>query len=298
MVSGRRIRRAEIWLGAPVLRHAGLDDTIEGHLALRRRLGMNIAFFPVSPSEKFNPTMGYRYFNPGELERAVLQSGMPVGAVIDGPFQRLVEKTGLMALLSGWGKAGERFRMNYEREAKGVLELVDLSIATRADLIVFAEDIAWELSTYLHPRDMREIMLSFYPEAIARIRGGGALALYHSCGRLDAVIPDIAGLGFDGLAACEGDAETLLSVREKIGPRLLLFSGIKAALLQAPVFSERQIAGFREEMRRYGEQEGFVLCSSCGLYEGAFLGRIKQLYSLADRALGAAENPGDLRSMQ
>ena len=94
-----RIPKGELWLGTDLIQKAGLEDNLEGHLTLANRLGHDVLCLPISINAAVNKTLGYRYFNLEELEEMSRISDLFLIPIIDGPFQRITEKKGLMFIL-------------------------------------------------------------------------------------------------------------------------------------------------------------------------------------------------------
>jgi hypothetical protein len=92
--------RSELWINSRVLEWAQMEDTLKGHLTLRNQLGMDLLFLPLSATETYNSSQGYRYFSLEDVQEALKQDELFVAVILDGPFQRIVEKRGLIAVLS------------------------------------------------------------------------------------------------------------------------------------------------------------------------------------------------------
>jgi hypothetical protein len=97
-----RIPKGELWLETDLFKKANLEDNLKGHLALIKHLGQDLPCLPLSNNISMNKDLGYRYFSLKELEEASRMSDLFLTAVIDGPFQRLAEKKGLMKILTRW----------------------------------------------------------------------------------------------------------------------------------------------------------------------------------------------------
>lgn len=84
--------RGEIWLGKLPLKEACIEDNLEGHIRIRKQLGMDLLFLPLQAPDFSSSGLEYRRFSMDEIDEAVRKSSLFVGIVVDGPFQRLVEK--------------------------------------------------------------------------------------------------------------------------------------------------------------------------------------------------------------
>jgi hypothetical protein len=216
-----RIPRGELWLGTDLLNKAGLEDSVEGHRSLIRRLGHDTLCLPLAAAGAVNKTLGYRYFSLKELEQAARMNDLFVMAIIDGPFQRLVEKTGLMSVLAGWRRECDEVAAAYERERAGVDMLIKQCLEQSVDAIVIADDVAGERSLFVAPEEMHGLFSPFYAEAVSEIHSAHAYALLHSCGNITMFISYLVSYGFDGLAAIQHRANDLFSLKEQYGSRLI-----------------------------------------------------------------------------
>jgi uroporphyrinogen-III decarboxylase len=277
-----RIPRGEIWLGADLLKKANLENNLRGHLALVRRLGQDILSLPLSNEISMNKASQYRYFSLKELEEASTIGELFLMALIDGPFQRLAEKKGLMKLLTEWKRQTQEVTREYEKEQAEVDILIKQCLEVSVDAVIIADDLAGERSTLVDPHDIRDLFSSFYTQVVSEIHASHSYALFHSCGNITALIPQLVSYGFDGLAAIQHRANDLISVKEKYGSSLTLMAGIDAEILEAGKMSLFDLKEYERLVRCLIPGGGFIICSSSGLYSGDFIKRIKELYRIAD----------------
>ena len=273
--------KGELWIGSEVFRRAKLEDDVAGHLTLRKKLGMDFVFLPLSEERRYHPTQGYRYFNSEEVKELLIISNLFVGVVVDGPFQRMVEKKGLVQVLASWKKEKGEFAKEYRQESHAVENLIMRSLDNPIGAVVLAEDVATEKSTLVKPEEIRETFFPFYSNVVAQIHNVGAYALYHSCGNISKLVTDLIHCGFEGLAAVQGGSMDLISLREAHGTRLVLMAGIDGDLLQRDQLPQPQLDRFSRLIRFLSQRGGYILCSSCGIYSKDFLKRLLELYQTA-----------------
>ncbi|MBW1829356.1 MAG: hypothetical protein JRI74_08035 [Deltaproteobacteria bacterium] len=279
-----RIPRTELWLGTAILKKAGLEDDLNGHLALRKRLGMDLLFLPVSMDTPFNATLGYRYFTLDEVKEASETSDLFFGVVMDGPFQRMVEKKGLITVLTDWMRNRQGIEECYQKEAAGVIELIQNCLDLNVGAVVIADDIAADKAAYLNPVESKELFMPFYSEAVTQIHERNAYALLHSCGNFSAYIPELINSGLDGLAACQSDCMDLLSLKKNYGSELVFMAGIEADLFHSNSLTRHMKQSLENLLKKLSQGGGFILCSSCGMYDVDFLSKLQEIYRLADDA--------------
>jgi hypothetical protein len=280
--SPRRPPRGELWLGAELLKKENLEDTLEGHLALIKRLGQDIMCLPLSSERKMNEALGYRYFDLQGLAEASWIDDLFVMALIDGPFQRLAEKRGLMNVLTGWRRERHEFKKAYEQERSAVDVLIRRSLELSIGAVVVADDVAGERAPFVGPNDLQELCSPFYTQAVSEIHSGHAYALLHSCGNITRLIPHIVSYGFDGLAAIQHRINDLIVLKKRYGSTLTFMAGIDAEVLEAEELFPSDRKEYEGIVRALAPDGGLIICSSSGLYAGGFLERVQELYRIAD----------------
>ncbi len=274
--------RGELWLGTGFLKKANLEDNLEGHVALIKRLGQDILCLPLSHDLSLNKTLGYRYFSLEELEEASRMSDLFLIALIEGPFQRLAQEKGLMEILTGWKRERHEVAKAYEKERAGVDILIKQCLELSVDAVIIADDLAGERSPFIDPSDIQDLFSPFYSQAVSEIHGVHSYALFHSCGNITMLIPHLVSYGFDGLAAIQHRPNDLISLKETYGSRLTLMAGIEAEFLETGEMSFSGLREYERLVRFLSPGGGFIICSCSGLYSGDFLERVQELYRIAD----------------
>ena len=274
--------KGELWLGTDLFKKANLEDNLEGHLALIKRLRQDILCLPLSDYGFINKSLGYRYFGLKEIEKASRMGTIFFAAVIDGPFQRLSEKRGLMKILTTWKRERHEVIEEYEKERMKADILIKRCLELSVDALIIADDLAGEGSPFVHPSDIQSLFSPFYTRAVSEIHAGHSYAMFHSCGNITRLIPQLVSYGFDGLAAIQHRANDLISIKEKYGSTLTLMAGIEARILEAGEMSLSDLKEYERIVRSLSSGGGFIRSSSSGLYSGDFFERIQELYRMAD----------------
>jgi uroporphyrinogen-III decarboxylase len=277
-----RVPRGEIWIGTDLLKMANLEDNLKGRLEFIKRLGQDILCLPLSNDISMNKASGYRYFSLKDLQEASRIRDLFLIALIDGPFQRLAEKMGLMKILTEWKRERQQVAKEYEKERAEVDILIKRCLELSVDAIVIADDLAGEHSLFVDPNDIQDLFSSFYTQVVSEIHTRHSYALFHSCGNITLLIPQLVSYGFDGLAAIQHRANDLISIKEKYGSSLTLMAGIDAEILEGPEMSLSSLKEYESLVQSLAPGGGFIICSCSGLYSGDFLERIQELYRIAD----------------
>ena len=66
------------------------------------QLDHDMVCLSVSDTKDYKPDLGYRYFDCAHIKRAAAVYDRPLFAVVDGPFQTMVNQMGLMRVLTDW----------------------------------------------------------------------------------------------------------------------------------------------------------------------------------------------------
>lgn len=278
------VPRGEIWIGSAFLARAGLDDTLDNHFQLAVQLGQEMVCLPVLERQEPNVSTGYRYFTPQELGRGLRDRTRLLVAIIDGPFQRMVNQRGLMQVLLQWTEDKVAMLADYAVEERIALDLINRCLEKGFDAIILADDLAGEKAPLINPLELDTLCTRFYSRAVASIRAAGLFVLLHCCGNLQQLVPLIKSWKFDGLAAIQTDKNDLDLLDREVGG--LLVTGIEASLLEtdAPVHAEMH--ALKQFVERFAKQGRLVLSSSCGLYRSDFWGRFQRIHEGLARMSG------------
>ncbi|MBN1850995.1 MAG: hypothetical protein JW932_20705 [Deltaproteobacteria bacterium] len=279
------IPKGELWLGTDLLKKVGLEDNLEGHLELIKRLRMDLLCLPISTDAIYNKTLGYRYFTINDLKEAPRLTDLFVMAVIDGPFQRLTEEQGLINLLSLWIRGRDNILEQYNQARRKIEDLLAQALETHVDAVIIAEDLAGEQGPLISPADIHEYFSPFYVKAVSEIHKKEIYTLFHSCGKINALVPELVSYGFDGLAAVQHRSNDLISFKKAHGSNLTIMAGIDADLLETEKISFSALDQYRQLLRSLAPGGGLILSSCTGLYSDDYYDRIQELYHIADDTL-------------
>jgi hypothetical protein len=269
-----KIPRGELWLGSAFLAQAGLDDTLDNHFQLAGQLGHEMVCLPVLERPERNVNMGYRYFAPSELGRDLRDRTRLLAAIIDGPFQRMVNRRGLMQVLMSWTEDQESTLAAYAVEEKIAMDLIDRCLEKGCDAIILADDLAGEQAPFINPLEL-DMCTRFYCRAVPTIRAAGLSVLLHCCGNLRQLVPLIKSWKLDGLAAVQIGKNDIDLLDMEIGG--FLIAGIEATLLETDVPALEEMETLHRFVVRFAKQGRLILSSSCGLYRSDFWGRYQRI---------------------
>lgn len=267
---------AELWIAPAVLASEGLPNTAQGVAELAVRLGADLSFLSCSgPQAVVNEAAAL----PAAVG-AVHAQGLACGAVVNGPWQRLTEAEGLesaLRQLAADQDAGRRIAAlagQMQRE-------VDAWDDAGADLIMLADDLAYDGGPYFSPTLFRRLLVPHYQRLLLAARRRLPIG-FHSDGDLTRVLPALVQAGF-ACFSLEPEATGPIAVWRRFGHQVTLLSGIPAAWLTTPVPTSDVLSGLAD-LARGGS---LILASACGLFEPSCVDSLKTIYRLARRSKSA-----------
>ena len=149
--------RAELWVAPAVLASEGLPNTASGVAALAARLGSDLCFLSCSgPQAVTNDAASMR-----AAVEAVHAGGLACGAVVDGPWQRLTQAEGLESALRRLAADVDTEQRIAALAQPAQLELAAWD-AAGADLIMLADDMAYDGGPYFSPTLFDRLLVSHY----------------------------------------------------------------------------------------------------------------------------------------
>ena len=276
------IPRGELWLGTELLVQAGGKDSLEDHIRMADRLGHAMVCLPISHDPSGNPAMGYRYFPFRDIRTAADLYDGPVLAVVDGPFQELVNKIGLLKLMTDWISKEEEIRDAYQAESQKALALISQALDGRASAIVIADDFASDKGPFVSPRDIETLCTPFYIRAVEASKRNETPVFLHSCGNLASLIPAIRSWHIHGFASVQSRINDLPSLYREFDSRILIMAGIETEMLEADSLPSKDKERLEQLLTGLGQTGDLILGSSCGLYSGEYLNRMEKIYDFAD----------------
>ncbi|MBU1171633.1 MAG: hypothetical protein KKD44_18935 [Proteobacteria bacterium] len=281
-ISNPRIPRGELWLGTQLFKVSGFDDTMDNHVRLSDSLDHAMVCLSVSDDVSGKPDLGYRYFTCSDLSAAARAGDKPVFAVIDGPFQEMVNTMGVMQVLTEWVTNREDLVRAYEAESEKCLALISRVLEHAPAAVVITDDMAFDNGPLVSPWDLDALCSPFYSCAVKRINESGSPVFFHSCGNVTKLIPIIKSWQIDGFAAIQSGVNDLENLYHQFESKIMIMGGIENDLLEPypfPLDAEKKLDRLLSVL---GTTGNLILGSSSGLYKGEYLDQVKRIYEIAD----------------
>jgi len=153
------------------------------------------------------------------------------------------------------------------------------------DAVIWADDMGYKNATFFSVPMYRELLKPVQKRMVEYVHSKGMKAMLHSCGNVNALLPDLMDVGIDGLNPMEVKAGmNPYEIKQKYGDRLVLKGGIDALLLNDG--AEAFMAEMERLVPHMKKDGGYIFATdhsipSCISYEGIkrIIARAKELGS-------------------
>ncbi len=172
----------------------------------------------------------------------------------------------------------EEFLMDYIRDPEFVHDLVDMCLdfdieltrrAIRAgvDIVIIADDYAWNKGPVMSRRHFEEFILPGLKRVVDAVHEEGALCIKHTDGNIMPIIDLIVGTGIDALNPIEPKAGMdIAEVKKLYGDRVALVGNIDCGELLGRGTPDEVRKTVKETIAAAGPGGGFILASSNSIH--------------------------------
>lgn len=282
----KSLLRGELWLGDSVFDELGLQNSIESHVHLVKHYKLDILCIPLSDKDKPNRAYSYRYFKMEDLKQINFSDDFYVFVVIDGPWQRLVMEQGLKKLLTSWYQADKRINDILNMELEHVINLIKECMHHPVQAIVITEDIAGAQGTFISPSDIERLLMPCWMGIASTINQSGVGSLFHSCGRIENILPIVFDSGFNGLAAIELKLNNLNSFAKKAEGDWTFMGGVESETEGNSSVLRENINILLKQINHQALLKYFIYCSSHGIGSLDELKALDSLYRQMGKLMG------------
>ena len=225
--------------------------------------------------------------NPADVIRFAEQD-LFVFWVVNGSFQTAMTCGDMMAFLMKTAAAPDEVAGELKRISGQVTAAMAEGVAAGAHGLIIADDIAYQLSTYISPTFIERHLLPVWHEQTAFARDLGVPVFFHSDGNLNTVLSHIAAAGFDGLQCVEPSAGMdLAEIKRAYGGDLCLMGNVDPALLSEPdnpddaENSHDRLGRAVADVMAAAGDGGLIFGTCSGLYAGMSPALVDRMYRLA-----------------
>lgn len=159
-------------------------------------------------------------------------------------------------------------------------------IEAGCDALYVADDMGMNGRTLISPKQLREFFFPSLSRQLAVWKQAGGKVLFHSCGNIDAVLEDLAGMGIDAInniQMCAG--MDLASTKKRIGGRVTIVGNVDATGVMCQSDQSLISRAVKQVIDTAGQDGGLIIATDHSFHEGIPTENI--LYFLESaRALG------------
>lgn len=277
-----RIPRGELVIDEELIRRSFKRDRIgfEEKAAFIKELRLDLV--TLAPAYPAGPDVPVRLESPlPDLEKWTSRTPLFTFALLDGPFGWGTRTQGYTEFLVAFSRSSFRscgaFIEKVEQLNCGLItDLVDRGV----DGIIIADDLAYQRGLMVNPETLREI---YFPSLARQLEAAGEEVplFFHSDGDYSLIIPDLIDCGFAGLQCFEKTAGMDPLKLKALYPELCFWGTLEVEDLQRAhksAYLERLLF----EIGTLSQEGGFILGTTCGLFQGIDLEGLKAVYSQLD----------------
>lgn len=141
-------------------------------------------------------------------------------------FERAWALCGMESFLAGILEAPELIRELLRKIADYNIAVFQRYAELGLDGIAFSEDLGSQRGLLLSPAHFREFLKPEYARMFAPVKQAGMMIDFHSCGCVQAILPDLVDVGVDILNPVQARANDLAEVKRLTHGRMALLGGI------------------------------------------------------------------------
>jgi len=210
-------------------------------------IGWEVGIPGTVPFPKHNPLPGldrladYKFPNPDALRftdemKAALSAAdrsqkLVVGNLTYLLFERAWAVMGMDNFLSALHTHPKESHEFLHAIADYARRVFDRYLELDVDAVHFSEDLGSQRALMMSPKMFREFILPEYVYCFENVLAAGKIVWFHSCGRVDEIAADLAGIGVTILNPIQARANDLHRLKRETFGRTALHGGIDTALL-------------------------------------------------------------------
>ena len=133
--------------------------------------------------------------------------------------------------------------------------------------ITHADDIAYSEALMVSPEHLRQYAFPWFKEVVDRIHAKDKIAIFHSDGKLDQVMPDLIACGFDAIHPFEPKAMDIVAHKRKYGDKIGIIGNIDLGYTLTRGTPAEVAAECQQRILELGPGGGYSLASSNSIPE-------------------------------
>jgi uroporphyrinogen decarboxylase len=215
------------------------------------------------------------YWEKADAQFKALVENMPggmkaLGGVGNGVFEISEDLVGFQDLAYMQADDPELLAELYRRIGNLMVEIWTVFLERYADAFAicrFGDDLGFKTSTLVSPKTIRQFVLPQYKRVIDLVKGAGKPFLWHSCGKIFAVMDDVIALGINAKHSNEDIIAPFDQWISLYGDRIGLLGGVDVDLLCQKKPAEIADEVFEKGKRFRAAARGYALGSGNSIPE-------------------------------
>ncbi len=141
-------------------------------------------------------------------------------------------------------------------------DLARLFVQKGLPLVMAADDLAHTTGPMINPSWFEEHWFPRMRTILEPLSGKNIATVFHSCGKLDIVIPMLVRLGCNGVQAIQPNCNDIYAIRRQYGTRIALMGNIDITFPLSKGTPEDVRKDVSEHLDRLGRDGGYIVSSS------------------------------------
>ncbi|ACV63566.1 hypothetical protein Dtox_2801 [Desulfofarcimen acetoxidans DSM 771] len=213
-----------------------------------------------------------------DLKDWVYKTNIFTFAVIDGVFDWGIKLFGFNKFITLLNKSPITFMDLTKNIEKLNLQLAAFLIEMGIDGIIIADDIAYNRGLLVNPVDIRNYIFPSLSLQVEKINQKGTPVFFHSDGNTNDIIPDLIEIGFKGLHCIDQNANMdIFNLQSLYGKQICLWGNLSVDDTNRASDLE-YLQNLREAILSLSAKKGFILGTSCGIFNGLNLNGLLDIY--------------------
>jgi len=274
LLEGKKpIVKGEIWISKDITSFFGYPLSLASLIEVCLKLNLDLCFF------SWNSEWGkVTSCEMNELVSKAKENNLACGIVIDGIFERsLTENDFVETLTLLASKDNQDLQAKWKKINSQVLKEAEEAYLAGADLVLLADDLAFNGGLYFSPDLFQANILPFYREFKKIFPSDFPLA-FHSDGKIEKIMPLLAENGFK-IFSVEPDVIDFANLRHALPKNSILFTGIKSSWLTGDLKDEEIMCFWQHFFNDWP----LILGSSCGLFRKEILNNFFKIQKIAPK---------------
>lgn len=245
--------------------------------------GLHYCQFPV-PEPAAADTFEFpdpKIYTAEKLAKWKQETDRYVCAILGGTFDNLVPLIGFDTLMMWTIEAPEALEKLAWKAARFNLGLAEIAAAAGTDMMILADDIAYNSGTFIAPKMLRKIFFPPLKWLVEEIKNRTKTVCFmHTDGDINAVMDDIADCGFDGLQALQPSAGMdIRHIKKTYGDKLCLWGNLDLDYLLPRGTKEEIQTEVRSLVKDIGQDGGWILSTCNTLSYGVPVEAARAMYT-------------------